>query len=219
MRYYQSFRTAIPLFGAGHQRVTHPFATKTILLLSPFDLHVLSTPPAFILSQDRTLRIIYFHHFWCKLRNITRNDRASFVSSYYSSVVKVLCASKGQILLEVPFFCQGVPNKLPMTILFDHRPILRNAWRRTQAFLVVNDLPFTAKSSTHLGLKFYSRLLVLSRVSQKFFCVSFDLLFCEEQETLPYYIVKDLLFRAKPSTHLGSESYSRSFPLSRAIFR
>ena len=56
MRYYQSFRTAIPLFGAGHQRVTHPFATKTILLLSPFDLHVLSTPPAFILSQDQTLR-------------------------------------------------------------------------------------------------------------------------------------------------------------------
>ena len=60
MRYYQSFRTAIPLFGAGHQRVTHPFATKTILLLSPFDLHVLSTPPAFILSQDQTLRIIFF---------------------------------------------------------------------------------------------------------------------------------------------------------------
>jgi hypothetical protein len=24
--------------------------------LSPFDLHVLSTPPAFILSQDQTLR-------------------------------------------------------------------------------------------------------------------------------------------------------------------
>ncbi len=39
-------------------RVTHPFAT----VLVPegtfsFDLHVLSTPPAFILSQDQTLRI------------------------------------------------------------------------------------------------------------------------------------------------------------------
>ena len=43
--------------GAGWSRVTHPFAT----LLAPegafsFDLHVLGTPPAFILSQDQTLR-------------------------------------------------------------------------------------------------------------------------------------------------------------------
>src|SRR5690606_21923279 len=51
----------IPLSGAGHLRVPHPFAT----LLGPppegfrpfaFDLHVLGTPPAFILSQDQTLR-------------------------------------------------------------------------------------------------------------------------------------------------------------------
>ena len=27
---------------------------------SPFDLHVLSTPPAFVLSQDQTLREMYF---------------------------------------------------------------------------------------------------------------------------------------------------------------
>ena len=45
------------MWGAGCSRVTHPFAT----LLTPegafsFDLHVLSTPPAFILSQDQTLR-------------------------------------------------------------------------------------------------------------------------------------------------------------------
>ena len=26
--------------------------------ISPFDLHVLSTPPAFILSQDQTLRLM-----------------------------------------------------------------------------------------------------------------------------------------------------------------
>ena len=43
-------------------RVTHPSATnlakKQAFLLSPFDLHVLSTPPAFVLSQDQTLRLI-----------------------------------------------------------------------------------------------------------------------------------------------------------------
>ena len=42
-------------------RVTHPFATRILVLLrrSPFDLHALGTPPAFILSQDQTLRRYY----------------------------------------------------------------------------------------------------------------------------------------------------------------
>jgi hypothetical protein len=40
--------------GAGSLRVTHPYASGA--LLHPIDLHVLGTPPAFILSQDRTLK-------------------------------------------------------------------------------------------------------------------------------------------------------------------
>ena len=36
-------------------RVTHPSATD--VLLRPFDLHVLSLPPAFVLSQDQTLKL------------------------------------------------------------------------------------------------------------------------------------------------------------------
>ena len=57
MRYYQSFPTAIPLYEAGYPRVTHPSATKCPFRRAdtPFDLHVLGTPPAFILSQDQTL--------------------------------------------------------------------------------------------------------------------------------------------------------------------
>jgi hypothetical protein len=49
----------IPIFEAGHPRVTHPFATLPSRRIQrlPFDLHVLGTPPAFILSQDQTLRI------------------------------------------------------------------------------------------------------------------------------------------------------------------
>src|SRR5919199_1407611 len=58
MRYYRPFRDVIPRSKAGHPRVTHPFAT----LLTPcgafaFDLHVLGTPPALILSQDQTLML------------------------------------------------------------------------------------------------------------------------------------------------------------------
>ena len=45
------------MYGAGRSRITHPFATLTQEQAPgiPFDLHVLSTPPAFILSQNRTL--------------------------------------------------------------------------------------------------------------------------------------------------------------------
>ena len=42
------------MYEAGYSRVTHPFATR--ILLSPFDLHVLGMPPAFVLSQDQTLK-------------------------------------------------------------------------------------------------------------------------------------------------------------------
>ena len=55
MRYYSQFPKAIPRLKACCVRVTHPCATNLILLLNPFDLHVLSLPLAFILSQDQTL--------------------------------------------------------------------------------------------------------------------------------------------------------------------
>src|SRR4051812_18583841 len=42
--------------GAGYSRVTHPFAARVPRRAFPLDLHVLSTPPAFVLSQDQTLQ-------------------------------------------------------------------------------------------------------------------------------------------------------------------
>ena len=53
MRYYHSFRNVIPHKEVGSPRVTHPSAMHPLLGTS--DLHVLGTPPAFILSQDQTL--------------------------------------------------------------------------------------------------------------------------------------------------------------------
>ena len=43
----------------GYLRVTHPFA----MVLLPFDLHVLGTPPALILSQDQTLQKKFIFSF------------------------------------------------------------------------------------------------------------------------------------------------------------
>src|ERR1700730_3281246 len=58
MRYERPFRDVIPRSKAGHPRVTHPFATLLIPFGTfAFDLHVLGTPPALILSQDQTLML------------------------------------------------------------------------------------------------------------------------------------------------------------------
>src|SRR5215207_5532211 len=54
MRYYPAVGPAIPRGEVGRSRVTHPFAGCP--LRDPLDLHVLSTPPAFVLSQDQTLQ-------------------------------------------------------------------------------------------------------------------------------------------------------------------
>ena len=58
MRYCRPFLAGIPHSRVGHPRVPHPSATRSPALLrekeSAFDLHVLGTPPAFILSQDQT---------------------------------------------------------------------------------------------------------------------------------------------------------------------
>ena len=55
------FPSVIPLSGTDCSRVTHPSAARiqssnrSLPIISPLDLHVLSTPPAFVLSQDQTL--------------------------------------------------------------------------------------------------------------------------------------------------------------------
>ena len=66
MQYYHTFRYVILLSGAGYSRVTHPSAAKLprnhpegIFRMAPLDLHVLGTPPAFVLSQDQTLNEIF----------------------------------------------------------------------------------------------------------------------------------------------------------------
>ena len=53
------------MYGAGRSRITHPFATLTQEQAPgiPFDLHVLSTPPAFVLSQNQTLKFNFLKPF------------------------------------------------------------------------------------------------------------------------------------------------------------
>ena len=57
---------AILVLQVGYLRITHPFATRYTRKYIPFDLHVLGTPPALILSQDQTLHL-YLNSFFLEL--------------------------------------------------------------------------------------------------------------------------------------------------------
>ena len=105
MRYYQPFPAAIPLDGPGYPHVTHPSATKLrqdslrtstpiISVAAPFDLHVLGTPPAFILSQDRTLD-----------KNVIDRSTLSVLNSRF--VIRVCCPFTVQRIDS-----QSLPSKM-----------------------------------------------------------------------------------------------------------
>ena len=63
MRYCRRFLAGIPHLLVDDPRVPHPSATHPGSPPGAFDLHVLGTPPAFILSQDQTRHpMFYFSH-------------------------------------------------------------------------------------------------------------------------------------------------------------
>jgi len=59
IRYYSQFPEAIPyLWAYSHALLTRPPLTPK----GPLDLHVLGLPPAFVLSQDQTLKLKARYH-------------------------------------------------------------------------------------------------------------------------------------------------------------
>ena len=60
IRYYSQFPGAIPYQGAR----SHALLTRPPLEIAPsLDLHVLGLPPAFVLSQDQTLKLKVPKHY------------------------------------------------------------------------------------------------------------------------------------------------------------
>ena len=133
MRYYQSFPTAIPLYEAGYPRVTHPSAAQSNRSSSEesdlsvsLDLHVLGTPPAFILSQDQTLiksfpehsesslacfiNVVYcnLYFYWNKGLHSLNNLQKNFQGLVHCLVFKFHFAVNQQLLYLITRFllCQ-----------------------------------------------------------------------------------------------------------------
>ncbi len=89
MRYCRRFLAGIPHQRAGHPRVTHPSATPFPLRERAFDLHVLGTPPAFILSQDQTRHSLTGHPFSERIHLNDEQSRPNITLGRFAHVLKL----------------------------------------------------------------------------------------------------------------------------------
>ena len=95
--------TCFQVLSPSRRQVVHALLIRSPLsdhpkTITPFDLHVLGTPPAFVLSQDQTLEfnllqrslVVWFFYFAWSFRfsrcclSITKNQLGLFVVSLYS---------------------------------------------------------------------------------------------------------------------------------------
>jgi hypothetical protein len=98
-------------------QVTNALLTRsplTCIATCPFDLHVLGTPPAFILSQDQTLRKKPL------LRVYVTEIERQVLASYHFSVVKVLSTKRAVFYPRGLCLSRPGETELPMSP-FQHR--------------------------------------------------------------------------------------------------
>ena len=90
------------MYRAGYPRVTHPSAA--LLRRESLDLHVLGTPPAFILSQDQTLKIKFFEFYIAN--EFFANAQNSVVQNKISLLYPLRCYLKisGMVCMAFELF-------------------------------------------------------------------------------------------------------------------
>ena len=120
MRYCRRFLAGIPHWKAGDPCVTHPSATPSSRKTRAYDLHVLGTPPAFILSQDQTR-----HPNVCESLN---GDSAVVWSSCGSSLLEKTQRSRVAIQAKLLLLCISTLGCSQMYVsLHPCRPLTRRA--------------------------------------------------------------------------------------------
>ena len=124
--YYATFPSTIPHIRARCSRVTHPFAGRRQVLLPalPLDLHVLSLPLAFILSQDQTLHCIISYKSSLSLALFPKETDAR---------LKLICVTYLGTCLYFPF---SLFNDLfPASLAFKNPLVFRTGLQRYTFFL------------------------------------------------------------------------------------
>ena len=94
------FQLLFPWYGQiAHALLTRPPLTKQPKSFGSFDLHVLSMPPAFILSQNQTLK------FNCLKSLLAKSNNGSnyFCYLFADLLSRLLCSSTLKKLTEITF--------------------------------------------------------------------------------------------------------------------
>jgi hypothetical protein len=122
------FPSVIPLYEADCSRVTHPSAARLdpvqVPNPTPLDLHVLGTPPAFVLSQDQTLQfnLVLLKRFAFASALLSLSELTSFLLPLHCSVFKDLCRPPMERPLYISkFICFCQQPFFPLPRLRDRR--------------------------------------------------------------------------------------------------
>ena len=120
------------LLSPTERQVPHALLTRSPLSklpkqFTPFDLHVLGTPPAFVLSQDQTLKKLYLNSFRCSnhflnnllLAILLKNFVGCFVHSYTNNL-------KQSIFINCPR-CYSLSHIIQFTRYRSSPPLRRSA--------------------------------------------------------------------------------------------
>ena len=80
------------LLSPTERQVSHALLTRSPLTQGassprPFDLHVLGTPPAFVLSQDQTLKKWYLNNLYRLLKSFLNNLSSKFTQEFSLAVI------------------------------------------------------------------------------------------------------------------------------------
>ena len=93
------------MYRAGYPRVTHPSAA--LLRRESLDLHVLGTPPAFILSQDQTLKIKFRILYRQRFLLIPCSNKMLYPLRCYLKISGMVCMAF-ELFVRTKYICCSV---------------------------------------------------------------------------------------------------------------
>ena len=134
------------LLSPTERQVLHALLTRSPLSnipkeITPFDLHVLGTPPAFVLSQDQTLKKLYLkhrsalNHFLNNLllAILLKNFRWLFLFVLYTILKQSILIVQGVLVrlcvIQFTRYCPSATSAANSVIIHQRFPFVKNFFR------------------------------------------------------------------------------------------
>ena len=129
-------------------QVAHALLTRSPLSIihAPFDLHVLGTPPAFVLSQDQTLEL--------KSQQFSLSLTFQLASHFFKTVVRFIAGSSNSLRSFLALYSSQGAVRCPFSSLFSLVP-------RDSLFSIANHFPYVNR--------FFKNIFVFGKESMHIF--------------------------------------------------